>query len=77
MSVSKVIRKFNKIAEDADKYNARNRVKRFYTMAHHVHGKTVEVGIYDSVNKSYAVTDVRAYNVMDIVDEMRKTMDSA
>lgn len=74
MSVSKVIRKFSKISEEADKYNSKNRTKRFYPMTHHTYGKTVEVGIYDSLKKRYVVTDVRAYNALDLVDEMNKVL---
>ena len=74
MSVSKVIRKFSKVSEEVDKYNSKNRSKRFFSMTHQFYGKTVEVGIYDSVKKRYVVTDVRAYNALDTVDEMRMVL---
>lgn len=77
MSVSKVIRKFSKISEEVDKYNSKNRTKRFFSMTHTHHGKTVEIGLYDSQKKRYVVTDVRAYNALDFVDEMRGVLSRA
>lgn len=74
MSVSKVLRKFYKVSDNIDRYNSKNRTKRFYAMTHHHHGKTTEVGIYDSEKKKYMVTDVRAFNAIDLVDEMTKYM---
>ena len=77
MSVPRVLRKFSKVSASVDRYNSKNRVKRFYSMTHHHHGKTTEVGIYDGQRKKYIVTDVRAYNAFELVEEMQAYMERA
>ncbi len=71
MSVSKVLRNFSKVTDNINRFNSKFKTKRFHAMTHHHHGKTVEVGVYDSKMKTYAVTDVRAYNAVELVDEMK------
>lgn len=65
-----ILKRFSKIASKAEKSNGRGRSKRFFVMTHGRNNKTTDIGIYDGYNKKYAVSDVRAYNVSEILDEM-------
>lgn len=67
-----ILKRFGKISAKAEKANSRgNRgKKRFFVMTHGRNNKLTDVGIYDGVTKKYALTDVRAYNAAQVLDEM-------
>lgn len=70
MSSSQVIKQFERISSEAEKTNAKNKNKRLQIMTHSVNNRVVEVGIYDTKTKKYALTDIRAYNADDVLKEM-------
>jgi hypothetical protein len=74
---NKIMESFGQAVSQAEKYNSSNRTRRFLVMTNTRHGKVTEIGIYDSVSKKYALTDVRAYNALDVVNEMSKLMRKA
>lgn len=69
-ATTKLMKRFDKVSKAADQYNARNRTKRYQTMTNTNGGRIVEIGLYDTKEKKYAVTDIRAYNSSDIMDEI-------
>ena len=54
----------------ANNYNAKNSVKRFYSMAEYKNGKLIEYGIYDYQTKKYVLHDIYTVNQTDNVTEM-------
>lgn len=77
MSSSQIYKQFERISSDAEKTNAKNKNKRLQVMTHSVSNRVVEVGIYDTKTKQYALTDVRAYNAEDTLKEMEKLISLA
>ena len=69
-TTSKLLRRFEKITEEAEKYNSRNRMKRFQPCTNSHNHRIVEIGIYDTKYKKYAITDIRAYNAEEIMSEI-------
>jgi hypothetical protein len=54
--MSKFIRKFEEIWENADKFNSLNKTDRFFKLFEQ-RKKFITVGLYDSVTKKYALFD--------------------
>lgn len=75
--MSDIVRRFSDISRNAEKLNSKNRDKRFIIMTHTRNHKITEVGIYDSKSKKYALTDVRAANASDMLDDMEKLIRAA
>lgn len=69
-TTSKLLKRFEQACKDADSYNAKTKTKRFHPMAHTSHARITEIGVYDAKTKKYALTDVRAYNAMEIMDQI-------
>lgn len=54
--MSKFIKKFEEVWENAEKFNSENRTERFFKLFEQ-RKKFVTVGLYDSVTKKYALFD--------------------
>ena len=64
-----ILKRFGRITGKVEKANGRGK-KRFFVMTHGRNNKTTDIGIYDGNTKQYALTDVRAYNAQEVLDEM-------
>lgn len=69
-----IIKKFDKVQQLADDFNSRDKSKRIQIMTHSHFTKVVEVGFYDTVSKKYIVTDVRAHDAYETVEEMIRAL---
>ena len=71
-----ILKHFGKIAAKAEKINNRLKTKRLYVMTHGSSHKVTDIGIYDSLTKKYALTDIRAYNVNEVMSEIESLVNS-
>ena len=69
-ATSKLLKRFEKVSEEMDKFNARARNKRFQPMTHSHNHRIVEIGIYDTKYKKWALTDVRAHDADEKMSEI-------
>lgn len=63
-----VLKKFDRVIALVEKANAKD--KKRYSIMTHGGRKITDVGVYDTQSKKYVLTDIRAFNAFDIVDEM-------
>ena len=69
--------KFEKIAEQAEKYNIENKIVRFYPMTQLRYGKLQTIGLYDYKTKKYVLTDTQGPDVASAITEMEQMVENS
>ena len=64
---------FQKLVRRAEEYNARpGNDKRFFPMTDYRRGRLTTVGMYDYKTKKYALSDLLAHNVQEVLGQIEK-----
>ena len=63
--------KFNALVKQAEEFNARpGNDKRFFPMSDVRRGRVITVGMYDNKSKKYALGDLLAHNIEQVLEDI-------
>lgn len=61
-----------RMSNEAEEYNSKNSVRRFYPMTHFEDNKMIEYGLYDYQTKKYVLFNIYSLDQIEQLQEMEK-----